>query len=52
MVALIFFNRSATSDTYSPDETRVLYRSKDNRQENIFDALDWLAALTLTSQSP
>jgi hypothetical protein len=33
---------SLTSDTYLPDKTRVLYRSKNNRQEKIFDALDWL----------
>jgi len=24
----------------------IIYRSKDNRQEKIFDALDWLAAMT------
>ena len=32
--------------TYLPDETRVLSRSKDIRQEKAFDALGWLAAMT------
>ena len=27
-------------------ESRIIYRSKDNRQEKAFDALDWLAAMT------
>ncbi len=27
-------------------ESRIICRSKDNRQEKIFDALDWLAAMT------
>jgi hypothetical protein len=31
--------------TYLPEESRIIYRSKDNRQEKIFDALDWLAAM-------
>ncbi len=32
--------------TYLPEESRIIYRSKDNRQEKTFDALDWLAAMT------
>lgn len=32
--------------TYLPDESTIVYRSKDNRIEKIFDALDWLAAMT------
>jgi hypothetical protein len=32
--------------TYLREESRILYRSKDNRQEKAFDALDWLAALS------
>jgi hypothetical protein len=28
--------------TYFPEESRIIYRSKDNRQEKAFDALDWL----------
>jgi len=32
--------------TYLPEESRIIYRSKDNRQEKSFDALDWLAAMT------
>jgi putative transposase len=31
--------------TYLPEESPIIYRSKDNRQEKIFDALDWLAAM-------
>ena len=27
--------------TYLPEESRIIYRSKDKRQEKIFDALDW-----------
>jgi len=32
--------------TYLPVESRIIYRSKDNRKEKTFDALDWLAAMT------
>jgi hypothetical protein len=32
--------------TYLPDESKIIYRSKDNRQEKTFEALDWLAAIT------
>jgi hypothetical protein len=32
--------------TYLPEESRIIYRSKDKRQEKAFDALDWLAAMT------
>ena len=32
--------------TYLPEESRIIYRSKDNRREKTFDALDWLAAMT------
>jgi hypothetical protein len=28
-------------------ESLIIYRSKDNRQEKIFDALDWLATMCL-----
>ena len=27
--------------TYIPEESRVLYRSKDGKKENMFDALEW-----------
>jgi len=30
---------------YVPEESKVLYRSKDGKKENIFDALEWLAAM-------
>jgi hypothetical protein len=26
---------------YLPDESKIIYRSKDNRQEKTFEALDW-----------
>jgi len=32
--------------TYFPDETPPIYRSKDQWQEKIFDAIDWLATTT------
>jgi len=31
--------------TYIPDESKVVYKSKDAKQEKIFDALEWLAAM-------
>jgi hypothetical protein len=31
--------------TYIPEESKVLYRSKDGKKENMFDALEWLAAM-------
>jgi len=31
--------------TYLPDESQVLYRSKDGKNEKTFDALEWLAAM-------
>jgi hypothetical protein len=31
--------------TYLPEESRIIYRSKDNRQEKIFDALEWMMAM-------
>ena len=31
--------------TYIPDESRVLCRSKDGKNEKTFDALEWLAAM-------
>jgi hypothetical protein len=31
--------------TYLSDESQVLYRSKDGKNERTFDALDWLAAM-------
>ena len=33
--------------TYLPEESRIIYRSKDHRQEKTFEALDWLAAIDL-----
>ena len=32
--------------SYFPEESQIIYRSKDNQQEKSFDALDWLAAMT------
>jgi hypothetical protein len=31
--------------TYLSEESKILYRSKDNRQVKGFEALDWLAAM-------
>ena len=31
--------------TYIPEKSKVVYRSKDGKQEKIFDALEWLAAM-------
>jgi hypothetical protein len=32
--------------TYLPEESRIIYRSKDHRRVKAFDALEWLAAMT------
>jgi len=31
--------------TYIPEESKVFYRSKDGKKENMLDALEWLAAM-------
>jgi hypothetical protein len=31
--------------TYIPEETKVIYRSKDDKKEKDFDALEWIAAM-------
>lgn len=31
--------------TYFPEDSKVVYQSKDGKEEKIFDALDWLAAM-------
>jgi len=31
--------------TYIPEESKVPYRSKDGKKKNMFDALEWLAAM-------
>ena len=31
--------------TYIPEESKVVYRSKDGKDEKIFDALEWLATM-------
>ena len=36
---------SQESMTYIPEESKVVYRSKDGKKEKIFDALEWLAAM-------
>ena len=38
--------------TYLPDESRIIYRSNDHRQEKTFEALDWLAAMTSHIPNP
>lgn len=31
--------------TYIPQESKVIYQSKDGKEEKAFDALEWLAAM-------
>ena len=31
--------------TYIQDDAKVVYQSKDGREEKVFDALEWLAAM-------
>jgi hypothetical protein len=31
--------------TYLSEESKVIYESKDGREEKVFDALEWLAAM-------
>jgi len=31
--------------TYFPEDSKVVYRSKDGKEEKIFDTLEWLAAM-------
>jgi len=31
--------------TYIPEDSKVVYRSKDDKEEKVFDALEWLAAM-------
>jgi len=31
--------------TYIPEESKVIYKSKDGKEEKVFDALEWLAAM-------
>jgi hypothetical protein len=31
--------------TYIPEESKVVYKSKDDKKDEIFDALEWLAAM-------
>jgi hypothetical protein len=31
--------------TYLPEESKVLYESKDGREKKVFEALEWLAAM-------
>ena len=31
--------------TYIPEDSKVVYRSKDGKEEKVFDALEWLAAM-------
>jgi hypothetical protein len=30
---------------YIPEESKVIYQAKDGRQEKVFDAPEWLAAM-------
>ena len=37
--------------TYIPEKHKVVYRSKDGKQEKIFDALEWLAVAMVCADS-
>jgi hypothetical protein len=32
--------------TYAPETGQVIYQSKDGQRKKVFDALEWLAAMT------
>jgi hypothetical protein len=32
--------------TYLPEASKVIYQSKDAQKEKVFDALEWLAAMS------
>ena len=34
--------------TYIPDESKVVYRAKDNKKEKTFDALEWLPCVHIS----
>jgi hypothetical protein len=34
--------------TYLSEESKVIYESKDGKEEKVFDALEWLAAMGLS----
>ena len=36
--------------SYIPEESRVIYHSKDGKEEKIFDTLEWLAAMLAGSK--
>jgi hypothetical protein len=36
--------------TYIQEESKVIYQSKDGKEEKILDALDWLAAMCYQPQ--
>jgi hypothetical protein len=38
--------------TYLPEESKVIYESKDAQKEKVFDALEWLAAMSSHPTSP
>jgi hypothetical protein len=61
MMTIIWISKISDSRSRSPEpvvslkverDSRILYRSKDNRQEKIFDALDWLASITSHIPNP
>jgi hypothetical protein len=31
--------------TYIPEESKIIYQSKDGKEEKVFDALEWPAAM-------
>ena len=45
MKAVEIFSSIAFFIFYIPEESKVVYKSKDGKKEKIFDALEWLAAM-------
>jgi hypothetical protein len=43
------FSSLAGKMTYIREESKVIYKSKDGRQQKAFDALEWLAAIYVFS---
>ena len=33
--------------TYIPEETKVIYQSKDGKDEKVFDALEWMKVISM-----
>jgi hypothetical protein len=43
------FTFSQERMTYLPEESKVIYESKDGKKEKVFDALEWLGSIDIHS---